>query len=298
MDMRRLEIFYRVVEEGGFTRAAEALSLTQPTLSAAVAQLEEELNVCLLERRGRGIRPTDAGRLLHSYAGRIFALRREAETELEALKIGGGGELRLGAGTIPGSYLLPRPLARFRAEYPQIRVQLQLASSGKVLEELRARHIELALVGCEIDEKRFEAFPCGGDDLVLVVPAGHPWAGRQEVEARELAGCSLLLREPASATRRALEERLQQQRVQLPATAILAEVPGNEPLKQGVLAGLGLAVISRLAVAGELARGELHALELSGGPLRRTFYLVHERGGRLSVAAGLFREGLLGAVKD
>ncbi len=289
MNMRHLEIFYRVIEEGGFTKAAQAMRLTQPTLSAAVRQLEEGLDAQLLNRLGRTIAPTEAGRLLHDYARRIFALRQEALSELESLHAGNQGELLLGGSTIPGTYLLPQLVASFSKEYPQIRVNLRLAATASIAKDLRDQRLELALIGGHVDDKRFDTLPCFSDELVIIVPAGHVWAEREKISEKELAEAQLLLRERGSASRKVLELRLKEQGVAIAPERLIAEVGGNDALKQGVLAGLGVAVISKMAVAGEVARGELVALQLTGGPLNRSFYLLQAKGFKLSVVAERFK---------
>ncbi|WP_020676500.1 selenium metabolism-associated LysR family transcriptional regulator [Geopsychrobacter electrodiphilus] len=289
MDMRRLEIFYRVIEEGGFTKAARVMSLTQPTLSEAVRLLEEELGTQLLNRQGRVILPTDSGRLLQGYAKKIFSLRQEAEADLKSLSAGEHGELVLGGSTVPGTYLLPSLVAEFRCLYPQIGVSLQIASTAKMVEGLRHNQLELALVGGELRDKTLEAVPCFGDELILIVAPGHAWTGREYIAEIELLKVPLLLREQGSATRKLFEEHLKSHGKGLLPENLIAEVGGNEALKQGVLAGLGVAVISKLAVAGELQRGELIALQLVEGPLRRSFYLVQAKGFKLSVAAQRFK---------
>ncbi len=294
MDMRRLEIFYHVVEKGGFTRAATAMSLTQPTLSAAVRQLEEDLGTPLLNRLGRDVVPTPAGRLLHGYARSIFALRQKAVRELHALLAGEQGELLMGGSTIPGTYILPQLVAQFRQQYARIRVNLRLAATESIINDLRQQRLELALVGGDVSDRAFDVIPCFCDELVVIVPANHLWVRRTKVAEQELATVPLLLRETGSASRKVLEARLKKMAVGLEPDKLIAEVGGNEALKQGVLAGLGVAVISKLAVAGELQRGELVALELSGGPLQRSFYLVKNRKMTLSVAAERFKALVLG----
>ncbi len=297
MNMRHLEIFYRVVEEGGFTKAALAMRLTQPTLSAAVRQLEERLDAQLLNRLGREVAPTEAGRLLHDYARRIFALRQDALGELESLLAGNQGELFLGGSTIPGTYLLPQLVANFSKEYPQVKVNLRLAATASIAKDLREQRLELALIGGLVDDKRFDSLPCFGDELVIIVPAAHVWAEREKISENELVEVQLLLRESGSASRRALELRLKEHGVAIAPERLIAEVGGNEALKQGVLAGLGVAVISKMAVAGEVARGELVALQLTGGPLNRSFYLLQAKGFKLSVAAERFKALVLAKGK-
>jgi len=298
MNLRHLEIFYRVIEEGGFTKAAVAMRLSQPTLSAAVRQLEEAQGAQLLNRKGRGVTPTEAGHLLHAYARRIFALRQQAKVELKALFSTDQGELLLGGSTIPGTYILPRLVAKFGQTYPQTRVNLRLASTETIVKNLREQRLELALIGGLIEDRRLESVPCFGDELVIIVPADYAWASRVMISEKELAGLPFLLRERGSASRSAFEFRLKKQGISIAPEKLIAEVGGNEALKQGVLAGLGVAVISQLAVTGELQRGELIALQLAGGPLRRKFYLVQAKGLKLSVAAERFKSLVLAKETD
>lgn len=295
MDMRRLEIFYRVVKEGGFTRAADAMSLSQPTLSAAVRQLETDLDAQLLSRLGRSIEPTPAGQVLYGYAHRIFALRREAKDNLDSLRSGEQGELLLGGSTIPGTYILPQFVAAFSRKFPKVRVRLQLASTENIIRALRQRRLELALVGGKVSDRNLEAIPCFSDELLVVCPPGHRWSKRQSIEEGELVDCSLLLRESGSATRSALEVRLAEHGFKLMPDRIVAEVGGNEALKQGVMAGLGVAVISRRAIEGDLTRGELIGLPLAGGALKRIFYLLSLKSSGVSVVAERFKEELIKA---
>jgi len=296
MDLRRLEIFYRVLEEGGFTRAARAMSLTQPTLSEAVRLLEEELGTQLLNRLKREVLPTESGTLLQGYAKKIFNLRQEAVAELKSLMSGDHGSLILGGSTIPGTYLLPGMVAEFRARYPQIAVSLQLSSSVRVVESLRQHRLELALVGGKLRDMAIESIPCFGDELVLIVLASHKWAARESVAEAELLEVPLLLREQGSATRKLFEDHLKGHGYGLHPENLIAEVGGNEALKQGVLAGLGVGVISRLAIAGELQRTELCALPLEGGAMRRSFYLLQTKGTKLSLSAERFKELILTAA--
>lgn len=293
MDMRRLEIFYQVAAKGGFTRAAEGLLLTQPTISAAVQLLEEELETRLLNRHGREVSLTATGQRLYLYAEKIFSLREKAHRELIAMREGAFGDLLIGGSTVPGTYLLPKLVALFKKRYPALRTQLQIAGSAQIVGALKQQRIELALVGGTVGERVVEETPCFGDELCLIVPDGHEWCTRSSVALADLTSVPVLIREPGSSSRQFLEERLALSGLKIPHGLLAAEVGGNEALKQGVLAGLGVAVISRLAVTDEVERGILIALSLDGTSLRRTFSLVHLKSQALSPAAREFKKLLL-----
>src|SRR5207249_3295440 len=147
MDLRRLEVFAKVAELGSFSRAADALSLTQPTVSEHVRALEDELGVPLLDRLGRGATPTHAGRLLLGYARRMLALQREAQQALDQFQGRMSGELIVGGSTIPGEYVLPALIGRFKGKYPDISICLLIGSSRQVTEWVEAGRAEVGVVG-------------------------------------------------------------------------------------------------------------------------------------------------------
>src|SRR5256714_9685194 len=147
MDLRRLEIFAKVAELSSFSRAAEALFLTQPTISEHIRALEDELGVQLLDRLGRGATPTRAGRLLLGYARRMLALSREARQALDQFQGRMSGELVVGGSTIPGEYVLPALIGRFKAKYPDISISLLIGSSRQVSEWLEEGRVEVGVVG-------------------------------------------------------------------------------------------------------------------------------------------------------
>src|SRR6266851_6491364 len=157
MDLRRLEIFAKVAELGSFSRAAEALFLTQPTVSEHVRALEDELGVQLLDRLGRGATPTHAGRLLLGYARRMLALQREARQALDQFQGRMSGELVVGGSTIPGEYVLPALIGTFKTKYPDISVSLLIGDSRQVTEWVEDGRVELAIVGARPTQRVLDA---------------------------------------------------------------------------------------------------------------------------------------------
>lgn len=292
MDMKRLDFFCQVVELKSFTRAAEKLHLTQPTVSEGVRLLEETLGESLLDRMGREVLPTPAGKVLYRYARRILQLRDEAKRAVGELRESGGGLLSIGASTIPGAYLLPRLIETFSKEFPGAEVSLKISGTGKILDDLVHERLELALVGGMSPVRGLDWHACFGDELLLIVPPEHRWATRGEIEPSELLEEPMLLREAGSGTRTTLEQYLQQHKVEPAKLHVLAEMGSNEAVKQGVRGGLGVAVISGLSVSDEIVRGDLVALKLAGEPLSRPFYLV-QRSGRQLTSVG---EKFLGLV--
>jgi len=273
MEIDQLRTFLAVLEHGSFVRAGQALHIGQSTVSFHVKALEQRVGCSLLER-GRGrVEPTSEGRVLQPYAERILAQVEEAGLRLKAAAAGELGTLTIAASTIPGEDLLPPLLVRFRARFPRIQVEVVVSDSGKALESLLAREVDLALVGSKPTDRRLRAQAFDHDEIVLVGPASNPFAPAGKLSLKELGGVPLILREKGSGTRNAIARILPHLGVK--STAL--RVGSTEAAKRCVQHGLGLAFLSRQAVAGELAAGLFGIVELPGTPVKRTFYAVRQR---------------------
>src|SRR5574337_1711373 len=179
MDLHVLELFCRIVESGSFSKAADAMYLTQPTVSGHMKKLEKNAGVRLLDRLGHRATPTKAGALLYPYAKRILALRQEAQQAIDEFKGGLKGELILGASSIPGGYLLPPLIGPFRASYPDISVVLKVSYSKEIIEAVIEGVYEVGAVGAQFDDGRLDYRTFAEDEMVLIVPPSHPWASRR-----------------------------------------------------------------------------------------------------------------------
>jgi DNA-binding transcriptional LysR family regulator len=277
MDIHTLELFARIVESGSFSKAAKAAYLTQPTVSGHIKKLEEEVGVQLLDRLGHRATPTKAGDLLYRYAKQILALRQEAHQALDDLKGGLRGELILGASSIPGGYLLPPMIGRFRAQYPDITVILRISDSEEIIEAVLTGAYEVGVVGAQFDDSRIEYRQFAKDEMVLVVPPTHPWASRRVVALKELPSQPFLIRERGSGTRKMMEQALEQRNLSMDAFRVIAEMGSNEAIRQAVKTGGGIAIISKLAIASDIKCGELHTVSVAGLKLTRPFYLITHR---------------------
>ena len=290
MDLRRLEVFAKVAELRSFSRAAEALGLTQPTVSEHVRALEDELGVALLDRLGRGAAPTRAGSLLLGYARRMLALAREARQALDQFQGRLSGELIVGGSTIPGEYLLPALIGRFKTLYPDISVCLLIGSSRQVTEWIEDGRAEVGIVGAPPSPKSLVARELQADELVLVVPPAHAWAGKTEVMLAELKAEPLLVRERGSGSREALERALGEVNAALSGFRIVGEIGSTQAIKQAVRAGVGLALVSKRAVEDECRANLLHCLKVKDLRVSRAFYLVTHRDRSRSPLAQAFVE--------
>jgi DNA-binding transcriptional LysR family regulator len=277
MDLRRLEVFVKVAELGSFSRAAESLFLTQPTVSEHVRALEDELGVPLLDRLGRGAVPTPAGTLLLGYARRMLALSRQAGQAIAQFQGRVSGELLVGGSTIPGEYVLPALIGAFRGKYPDVSVSLRIGSSGEVQGWVEDGRVEIGVVGAAPTARALEGRPLMADELVLVVPPEHGWAARETVGLDALRAEPMIVRERGSGSREAFESALAGVGLDLGGFRVVGEIASTQAIKQAVRAGVGVSIVSRRAVEDECRAGLLACVKLDGLRIARAFHLVTHR---------------------
>jgi len=288
--LRQLEIFLAVARAGSFRRAAERLALSQPALSQQVKELERRLDSPLFDRLGRSIGLTQAGRLLEEHARRIFAMLQGVQDAMRELRGLDRGSLLLGGSTTPGIYLLPWLLGRFKARHGGIEVSLRIGNTREIEERVRATEVDLGIIGGHLaafKETCVEASLV--DRIVLIVPPRHRWAGRRTIAPAGLSEECLLVREEGSATRRVTEAALERAGA---APRSRLELGHTEAIKQGVLAGLGVAFVSEYAVRSEVAGGRLRSLAVRGVPIQRHFHVIRHEARSLTPAARAFLEFL------
>ena len=263
MNSAQLRAFHAVAVAGSYTRAAEHLHVTQPTLSGQVKALEETYGVRLFERLGRGIELTGLGRSLLDTTRRLYALEAEAEQLLSAAQSLAGGQLRVGADAPMNVIPL---LAAFARRYPGIRLSLSFGNSGKVLQDLIERRSEVAILADPAPDPRIYALPFRRDRLVAFVERGHAWARRRSVGLEELTGQRLVLREPGSTTRAIFEQALAERGL---SSGEVLEIGSREAVREAVAAGLGIGVV----LENEFGRDpRLHALPIRGARLEAVEY--------------------------
>ena len=289
MDLRQLEIFVKVAALKSFSKAAEALFLTQPTVSEHIRTLEQELGVRLLDRLGRGAEATAAGRLLLSHATRMLQLQREALQAMDSFQGRLAGDLLVAASTIPGEDVLPPLIGRFQEKFPDIAITLLIGDSRAVVDWVAEGRAEVAVVGARLPHRGIDYRELMPYELVLVVPVGHPWHGKKEVGLEDLRAEPLLLRERGSGTRAALESALAQAGLDLSAFRIVGEMGSTQAIKQAVKAGVGVSVVSRRAVEEECRSGLVWCLKLRDLKVTRAFHIATHRDRSRSPLAEAFR---------
>lgn len=267
---RGLTAFVAAVETGSVQAAADLLALTQSATTKRIQSLERRLGVTLLKRGRLGVRPTHAGLTLYPDAKEALMVLNRAEQRVRADGETQASTLRMAASHTVGGFLLPGWLSAFRSEAPDVHPQVEIVNSPAVLRLVRAGTAQLGFVEGTDDLSRLEHLKVGGDELVAVVRAGHPWARRSSVRPADLASEPFYAREPGSGTRAVAEERLAQAGTVLEAAL---EVASTESLKRAVLDG-GFSMLSRYAIASEVAAGALVALPVRGVNLHRDLMAV------------------------
>ncbi len=287
MNLQNLRIFLKVASLEHVTHAAEELHLSQPAVTKAIHSLEQEVHLDLVERQGRRIALTQAGRVLRDYAQRLFGLEREMEEALSALRDVEGGEITFAANTTAWVYLLPPIVARFRAYYPRVALHVSILNSHEIVERTLNWTLDFGLIEGDMSHvpESLTVRLCKYDELTLVVAPGHPWSRREAVLPADMGDQQLLLREQGSGLREIVEQGLQQCGVFVQP---LFTLPDNEAIKQMVMSGVGAAVLSVLSVRRELAQGDLVRIPIAGLDLRAQVGLVQRVDKHLSRAAEAF----------
>lgn len=274
--LQSLPVFFTVVEEGSFSAAAKKLKLTQPTISFHIDNLEKKLNCPLFTRTAKGVSLTVYGEKLYHSTNKIEAMVQETYNEIRSMVQGNAGHIVLGASTIPAEYILPPLLGHFLKEHPKVKISLKTGDSGSILAAYDNCEFSLAVIGRKPPEPLL-AQPLWYDELLLVAHPGIGYKIPVQPTLSMLENIPLVVREPASGTRRTLDNALQTQGITLDECNIVLEVGGNEALKSAVLSQLGIGFISRWAVQNELCNGSLIAITIPEFEIKRQFYALSKQ---------------------
>jgi DNA-binding transcriptional LysR family regulator len=288
-DLRKLEVFYWVAELGSFSQAAAHLALTQPTVSAHISELEEKLGSKVLNRIGGKVTPTAVGQLLFERAKTLLALKRETLAALSQFQGKLKGELLVGGSNIPGEYILPGKLGAFVQKYPEVKPVLRIGDSADIVEAVLSGEVEIGFVGFKGGDRRLSYQKLWKDELVLTVPKGHPWTQFKAVELAELRKARFVSREGGSGTLRSFR-RLLARKGHDPEKLlnVVMELGSTEAVKEALIAGYGLSILSRTSIRRELRDGLLKEVPIRGLKLERDFYQVFHRQRPLSPVSQAF----------
>jgi DNA-binding transcriptional LysR family regulator len=289
MDFHQLRVFVEVAKQKNFTRAAENIFLSQPTISMHVKALEEEIGMPLLDRSQRELQLTEAGKILFQYAHELLELKEEALSSIQKEYALIKGHLKIAASSVPGAYLLPQLLLSFRQKFPEVTFSVLLRDSKQVLENVRDYSFDLGFSGDPPGKRGGLGLVRLLEDELIVAASPKFKLGKTETNTKneeliplELKACleePFLLREPGSATRRVFENALEKQyrphhRINL---QVVAYLESQEAIKEAVKKGLGITVISKKAVEEELVAGTIKGYALQDLKLKRSFYLIYRK---------------------
>ncbi len=296
MDIRRLEAFSKVYELGSFSKAGQELYLSQPTISSHISVLEEELGVKLFDRMGRTVLPTQAGELLYRHVLEAFRNLESARAEIQLLLEDVGGELLIGASTIPANYILPGLLGDFLAKNSKIAISIEVHDSGRILDMVADGTLICGLVGAFQENPDLVYERIMDDEVVLVAPPAMAPKDGGSANLEHLKSWPWVLRERGSGTRRVLENALRHHGANVDDLRSVVVTQSTEAVLQCVRAGLGVSVTSRLAAGPALARGEVAVVPLEGLDMTRQFWLVRNIKRSLMPAYRYFVRYILDAV--
>lgn len=291
--LHQLKVFETAARHGSFTRAAEELFLTQPTVSMQIKQLTKVVGLPLFEQVGKRLYLTDAGRELFATCHEVFEMLAQFEMKVADLKGMKRGRLRLAAITTT-KYFVPRLLGPFCGLYPGIDVALEVTNHERILERLADNLDDLYILSQPPENADVHCYPFLENPLVVLAPRNHPLAQEKQVPIERLHGEPFIMREPGSGTRKAVQKLLDEHGVKV---RVRLELGSNEAIKQAIAIGFGISVLSRHTLTPEGVTNELTILNVEHFPIKRQWYVVYPAGKQLSIVAQTFYEFLQDQVK-
>jgi len=287
--IRQLKVFDSVARHLSYTKAADDLHLTQPAVSMQIKQLERAVDLPLFEVLGKKVHLTQAGEAFHGHTQQILGQLKQAAEEMDALKGIDRGRVRVAiASTV--NYFAARLIARFCQLHENVSINLEVTNRETLLQRLEANEPDMVLMGQPPEEMELDATPFMSNPLVAIAAPDHPLLNARSVSLAELAGQRLIMREPGSGTRNAIERVFREAGIE-PVSR--TEMTSNEAIKQVVEAGLGIAIVSVHTVELELSVGRLAKVPVEGFPVMRKWYIAQRVNKRLSPAALAFKEFVL-----
>jgi DNA-binding transcriptional LysR family regulator len=272
MNLNQLTVFHKVAKLQSFTRAADALCLTQPGISKHIKQLEEYYGVRLFDRLGKKVILTQAGEILFGKTEVMFEHLNEAKVQIDDMKSLTGGKICIGASITIGVYVLPNLLGDFIRRYPSIEISLDISLSQEIEKKVLSNALDLGFVGHPVKDERVSVHRFLADELVVIVHPEHHWAKRKTIQPHQLVDQPFLVSGEGSGTRRTIEEKLRSKGIHL--TRIM-EFGNTECVKKGVEAGLGISIISKQVIAREVSLNLIRSIPLTGIMIKRNFNLIY-----------------------
>lgn len=298
MNLKQLEAFVSIADEGSFSRAAKSLFLTQPTVSAHISSLEQELNVRLFIRNTKEVSLSEDGKILYSHAKQMVSLQKQIEMVFDKTRKEGSHCLRIAASSVPAQYLLPQVLAQFSEKYPEEQFKLMETDSAKVVEQVVNYNVDIGFTGTVFEKKHCQYIPFYQDELIIITPNSEKFRKLKEVkdtgdwqrdeDKMWIQKEPVILREEGSGTRREAERLLKNMGINLEDLNIVASMENQETIKRSVSRGIGVSIISRLAAEEELREGKILEFSLGSKQGKRDINVVYNKNFQMSSLAEKF----------
>ena len=295
MDLHHLRIFVSVFKHRSFSKASQELSLTQPTVSDHIQNLENELNCRLFDRLGRTILPTKEAEVLNRYAREVIEKAEALGEMIGNLKKEIAGELILGASNIPGTYLMPSLMASFRKKYPSVSVQVSISDSRGIVEKVIGQELLMGIVGAEIPNAQVSYTTLMEDELIAV--ASPSMMTKAKMSLQDLLLYPIVSREKGSGTLRETERILEEMGLPIDSLRVAGVFGSTEAVKQAVKAGFGVSILSKMSVAEDLRHNTLKEVKIKGVLMKREIVLVTHKKRTLPLAYRVFLEHVLSETK-
>jgi len=292
--LHQLKVFEATARHGSFTRAAEELYLTQPTVSIQVKQLTKAVGLPLFEQIGKRLYLTEAGQKLLSTCQEIFNGLEKFEMSVADLKGMKQGQLKLAVITT-AKYFVPRLLGPFCKRFPGIDISLKVTNHQRLQESMSSNEDDLYIISQAPAQPDLTIYPFLENPLIVLAPQDHPLAGKKNIPIEMLNNQPFIMREPGSGTRKAVEKLFSENDITVKTSL---ELGSNEAIKQAIAGGLGISVLSQHTIISEGTTGEFAILDVDGFPIERDWYVAHLAGKQLSVVAETFLQFLLEESPD
>ena len=293
--LRQLQVFEAIYRLGSFTRAAEELFLTQPTVSMQIKKITDAMGLPLFEHVGRTVQPTEAGNDLYDACRRIFETLTNLEMKMDDLKGMRRGRLHVAVITT-AKYLVPEILGEFSQLYPGIDLVLKVTNRDRINERMAANEDDLYITGqLPEDEMEVQTYPFSPNPLVVMAPCDHPLVGKKKISLEDISKEEFLIREPGSGIRDATLKLFNAHGLK---PKIRMELGSNEAIKHAIVAGLGISVLSLHTLTLDGADGPVAILDVDGFPIMRQWYIVHPKGKELSLVARTFLDFAIDSVPN
>ena len=285
MNLNRLAVFHAVARTGSFTQASRELFITQPGVSKHVKALEEYYGARLFDRLGKRVELTQVGEILYQATRQIFDLLDHTRERIDELHGIEAGRLTIGSSVTIGIYILPKIIKSFSDRHPNVQIALDIAMSRQVVDRVLENEVDIGLVGHKADDERVHSGAFMMDEFVLVMPVDHPWRGRESIPLSDLTLEPFLISRRGSGTQTVMEERLRHEGVVLRNAM---EFGNTEAVKKGVMAGLGISILSKHTISLEYEAGLLDSVPLHGVRLDRWLYVIYRKDKYLTNATKAF----------